>query len=171
MPIVEPEVLMDGAHTIEDSATVTGRVLQAVYTELHDQRVDLAGTLLKPNMVLSGYESSQHSGPDVVAEQTLRCLYRHVPAAVPGDRVPVGRSIRRGRNDPPERDEREGPAPVAALVLVRARAAGAGAQGMARSGRERRRAQRALDHRAKMNGAASSGQYTPELEREAAAAG
>ena len=56
VPIVEPEVLMDGAHTIDDSAGATGRVLQAVYTELHDQRVDLRGTLLKPNMVLSGYE-------------------------------------------------------------------------------------------------------------------
>src|SRR3974390_3213794 len=57
VPIVEPEVLMDGDHTIEASAKATGRALQAVYTELHDQRVDLRGTLLKPNMVLSGYDA------------------------------------------------------------------------------------------------------------------
>jgi fructose-bisphosphate aldolase class I len=55
VPIVEPEVLQDGTHTIEQSEKATGRVLQALYTELHDQRVDLYGTLLKPNMVLSGY--------------------------------------------------------------------------------------------------------------------
>src|SRR5881227_1696287 len=68
VPIVEPEVLQDGTHTIEESAKATGRVLQAVYTELHDQRLDLYGTLLKPNMVLSGYEASQRAGADEVAD-------------------------------------------------------------------------------------------------------
>ncbi len=58
VPIVEPEVLMDGNHSLEESSKATGRVLQAVYTELHDQRLDLFGTLLKPNMVLSGYDAS-----------------------------------------------------------------------------------------------------------------
>src|SRR5678815_3341694 len=53
VPIVEPEVLQDGTHSLEQSAKATGRVLQAVYTELHDQRIDYGGTLLKPNMVLS----------------------------------------------------------------------------------------------------------------------
>src|SRR6187551_1192749 len=66
VPIVEPEVLQDGTHTIEESAKATGRVLQAVYTELHDQRVELTGTLLKPNMVLSGYEASSRAGVDEV---------------------------------------------------------------------------------------------------------
>ena len=69
VPIVEPEVLMEGVHTIEDSAKATGRALHGVYTELHDQRIDLAGTLLKPNMVLSGYESARRSGPAEVAER------------------------------------------------------------------------------------------------------
>src|SRR5213593_3529816 len=58
VPIVEPEVLMDGTHTIEQSAKASGRALQAVYVELHDQRVDYRGTLLKANMVLSGYDAS-----------------------------------------------------------------------------------------------------------------
>ena len=84
VPIVEPEVLQDGTHTIEESAKATGRVLQAVYTELHDQRVELRGTLLKPNMVLSGYDASDRAGVQEVAEQTIRCFRRHVPAAVPG---------------------------------------------------------------------------------------
>ena len=77
VPIVEPEALMDGAHTIEDSARASGRVLQAVYTALHDQRVDPAGTLLKPNMVLSGYEAAHRSGPDEVAYRTLSARGRH----------------------------------------------------------------------------------------------
>src|SRR6478752_2934812 len=84
VPIVEPEVLQDGTHTLEQSARATGRVLQALYTELHDQRVDYRGTLLKPNMILSGYEASDRAGVDEVAEATLDCFYRHVPAAVPG---------------------------------------------------------------------------------------
>src|SRR5512132_2314640 len=62
VPIVEPEVLQDGTHTIEQSAKATGRVLQAVYTELHDQRVEFGGTLLKPNMVLSGYAAEDRAG-------------------------------------------------------------------------------------------------------------
>src|SRR5439155_8279618 len=71
VPIVEPEVLMDGTHSIEESSKATGRVLQAVYVELHDQRVDLRGTLLKPNMVLSGYDASKRASVEQVAEATL----------------------------------------------------------------------------------------------------
>ena len=84
VPIVEPEVLQDGTHTIEQSRKATGRVLQAVYTELHDQRIDVRGTLLKPNMVLSGYDTSDRASADEVADVTLECFYKHVPAAVPG---------------------------------------------------------------------------------------
>src|ERR1044071_4367346 len=75
VPIVEPEVLMDGGHTLTAASKATGRVLQAVYTELHDQRLDLYGTLLKPNMVLSGYDASDRAGVDEVAEATLDVLY------------------------------------------------------------------------------------------------
>src|ERR1700681_2895625 len=67
VPIVEPEVLMDGTHTIERAYHVTSRVLYALYTELFDQRVDVAGSLLKPNMVLSGYEASNRAGVEEVA--------------------------------------------------------------------------------------------------------
>ena len=84
MPIVEPEVLMDGAHTIERSFHVTGHVQHAVFTELRDQRVAPEGMLLKPNMVLPGYDSGTEAAPDEVAEATLKCLRRHVPSAVPG---------------------------------------------------------------------------------------
>src|SRR5262245_37845182 len=84
VPIVEPEVLMDGGHSIETSFDVTSRTLHAVFTELRDQRVHFEQMLLKPNMVLSGYDSSEQASDDEIAEQTLRCFYRHVPAAVPG---------------------------------------------------------------------------------------
>ena len=84
VPIVEPEILMDGTHTIEESFHVTSRVLHAVYTELRDQRIALEGTLLKPNMVLSGYDCPTQASDDEIAELTLSCLRRHVPAAVPG---------------------------------------------------------------------------------------
>src|SRR5213079_83641 len=74
VPIVEPEVLQDGTHSVERAFHVTSRVLNAVFTELFDQRLDLEGTLLKPNMVLSGYDAADRAGPDEVAEWTLRCF-------------------------------------------------------------------------------------------------
>src|SRR5436190_3674936 len=84
VPIIEPEVLMDGDHSIARSFDVTSHTLHAVFTELRDQRVHPEQMLLKPNMVLSGYDSSEQADADEVAEHTLRCFYRHVPAAVPG---------------------------------------------------------------------------------------
>jgi len=145
VPIVEPEVLMDGTHTLEQSARATGRVLQAVYTELHDQRVDFRGTLLKPNMVLSGYEASSRAGVDEVADASLDVLYRHVPAAASRHRLPLRRTDGRGCDRTSERDEQARAASVAALVLVRPGAASAGAEGLGgQAGERRRRAARVL---------------------------
>jgi fructose-bisphosphate aldolase class I len=84
VPIVEPEVLMDGTHTIERSFEVTSAVLDALYQELFSQRVQLEGTLLKPNMVLSGYSCATQASPDEVAAATVKCFLENVPAAVPG---------------------------------------------------------------------------------------
>ena len=84
VPIVEPEVLMDGAHTIERSEQITGSVLHAVFDALFEQGVALEGILLKPNMVLPGKECNRQASVEEVATSTLRCLCRHVPAAVPG---------------------------------------------------------------------------------------
>lgn len=84
VPIIEPEVLMDGPHDIERSAHVTGDVLQAVFEALHLQRIQLEDLLLKTNMVLSGYDSPDPATPDETALWTVRCLERHVPVAVPG---------------------------------------------------------------------------------------
>ena len=84
VPIVEPEVLMDGAHDIERCESVTSRVLEEVFTELDAHGVLLEGMLLKPNMVIAGMKCASQESAQAVAEATIRCMLRHVPAAVPG---------------------------------------------------------------------------------------
>ena len=84
VPIVEPEILMDGDHDIDDSFVVTEEVLHTVFFELYSQGVNYEQMVLKPNMVLSGYDGSDRAGVDEVADATLQCLARTVPAAVPG---------------------------------------------------------------------------------------
>lgn len=84
VPIVEPEVLMDGGHGIERCEVVTAQVLEAVFAELDAHRVVFEAMLLKPNMVIAGKKSAHQAGVQEVAEATIRCLKRYVPAAVPG---------------------------------------------------------------------------------------
>jgi len=84
VPIVEPEVLMDGDHTLELCYTVTEEVLRTVFNQLYTQRVTLEGMILKPNMVLPGLSCRMQAAVDEVADATVRCLLRTVPAAVPG---------------------------------------------------------------------------------------
>ncbi len=84
VPIVEPEVLMDGSHGIARCELVTEQVLAAVFAELAAHRVALEGMLLKPNMAIAGMKCAQQDTAQAVAEATMRCLTRHVPAAVPG---------------------------------------------------------------------------------------
>ena len=84
VPIVEPEILMDGDHTIEESYQLTIETLYTVFYELASQGVELEGMVLKPNMVLSGYDCSEQGSIQEVAEMTLDCFFNTVPAAVPG---------------------------------------------------------------------------------------
>ena len=84
VPIVEPEIQMEGTHTIEDSFVVTEEVLHTTFYELYAQGVTYEGMVLKPNMVLSGYECTAQASVDEVAEVTVTCLSRAVPAAVSG---------------------------------------------------------------------------------------
>ena len=83
VPIVEPEILMDGGHDIEDSFVVTEEVLHTVFDELYTQGVQYEEMVLKPNMVLSGYDANDRAGVDEVASATVQCFLRSVPAAVP----------------------------------------------------------------------------------------
>jgi fructose-bisphosphate aldolase class I len=168
VPIVEPEVLQDGTHTIEESAKATGRVLQALYQELHDQRVDLAGTLLKPNMVLSGYSAEKRAGIDEVAKTTLEVFERHVPAAVPGIVFLSGGQSDEDATAHLNAMNALGPHPwqlsfsYGRALQAPALKAWGGKPENVEAG------QRAYYHRAKMNGAARTGTYAPEMERVAA---
>ena len=92
VPIVEPEVLMDGEHTLERSSEVTEEVLRTVLNQL-TQRIMLEGMILKPNMVIPGLSSPKQVAVNEVADATVRCLLRAVPAAVPGDCFLVRRTI------------------------------------------------------------------------------
>jgi fructose-bisphosphate aldolase class I len=84
VPIVEPEVLMDGDHSLERCEEVTDAVLESVFGALFEHRIHLEGSVLKPNMVISGKKNARRASPAQVAEATVRCLKRRVPAAVPG---------------------------------------------------------------------------------------
>ena len=165
VPIVEPEVLMDGSHPLERTFEVTEATLVRVFAALREQRVKLDGVLLKPNMVVPGARSERQASVREVAEATVRCLRRTVPAAVPGvvflsggqdpqtatahlnavnaipaaNPWPLSSSFARALQGPALEAWRGEPHNVAA-------------------------AQHAFLHRARCNAAASLGQYTPEME-------
>jgi fructose-bisphosphate aldolase class I len=167
VPIVEPEVLMDGDHTIERSFEVTSHTLHAVFTELRDQRVHPEGALLKPNMVLAGYECPDQPSNEVVARETIRCFRRHVPAAVPGIVFLSGGQSDEDATARLNEMNKLGPHPWQ-LSFSYGRALQAPAL-KAWIGKDENveAAQRAYYHRAKMNSAARTGMYAPEMEREA----
>jgi fructose-bisphosphate aldolase class I len=167
VPIVEPEVLMDGDHTIERSFEVTSRTLHAVFTELRDQRVHPEGMLLKPNMVLSGYDCPEQASHEQVAAETIRCFKRHVPAAVPGVVFLSG-----GQSDEDATANLnamnalgEHPWQLSFSYGRALQAPALKAWGGKQENMEA--AQRAYYHRAKMNSAARTGMYAPEMEKEA----
>ncbi len=164
LPIVEPEVLMDGDHGIGRSFDVTSRTLHAVFTELRDQRVHLEEMLLKPNMVLSGSESAEQAPPPEVAEWTLRCLYRHVPAAVPGIVFLSG-----GQSDEDATANLNAlnatvPHPWELSFSFGRALQGPSLQAWRGEAANVKAGQRAFSHRAAMNSAARSGSYSPDME-------
>ncbi|MEK6276033.1 MAG: class I fructose-bisphosphate aldolase [Actinomycetota bacterium] len=164
VPIVEPEVLMDGDHTIDTSYHVTVRTQQAVFTELFDQRVEREGMLLKPNMVLSGYECPDQADDDTVAEQTIRCLTNAVPPAVPGIVFLSGGQSDEDATARLNAMNQRGPHPWQ-LSFSYGRALQAPAlKAWGGDPSKVEDAQKAFYRRAKFNGAARSGSYAPEWE-------
>jgi fructose-bisphosphate aldolase class I len=165
VPIVEPEVLMDGPHTIERCEEVTGVVLHAVFHALFEQRVALEGMLLKPNMVIAGKECARQASVEEVATATLRCLRRHVPAAVPGIVfLSGGQNARLATAHLNAINRLPGPKPWKVSFSY-----GRALQDPALEawyGRDENLAagQKALYRRARSNGAASVGKYTDEME-------
>ncbi len=167
VPIVEPEVLMDGTHTIERAGDVTAAVLEAVFHALYEQQCAYEGLLLKPNMVLPGYECSKQASDDEIAAASVRVYEWTVPAAVPGIVFLSG-----GQSD------EQATARLNAMNLTAphpwelsfsyGRALQAAAQ-QAWKGNAANRdaAQRAFYHRAKMNSVARFGKYSADLEQAA----
>jgi len=169
VPIVEPEVLMDGSHTIERCEEVTGEVLHVVFNALYDQKVFLEGMLLKPNMVISGKECTTQAATEEVARATLRCLHRHVPAAVPGIVfLSGGQDHLAATKHLCAINQLDGPKPWQ-LSFSYGRALQDEALIAWRGKAENLKAgQRAFYHRAKCESAAALGRYAPAMESESA---
>ena len=164
VPIVEPEVMMTGTNTIRRCEEVTTLTLQRVFDELLDQRVLLEGMLLKPNMVLSGKKCSRQAGVQEVAEATLRCFLRVVPAAVPGVVFLSGGQSAVKATQHLNAMNGMGSYPWE-LSFSYGRALQAPALNTWRGEDENvPQAQRALYHRARCNGAARHGRYTVKME-------
>jgi fructose-bisphosphate aldolase class I len=164
VPIVEPEVLMDGEHTIERSFEVTSRTLHAVFTELRDQRVAPELMLLKPKMVLPGYDSGRQASHEEVAEWSVKCLRRHVPAAVPGIVFLSGGQTDEDATANLNAMNAIGPHPwELSFSYGRALQAPALKAWRGEPGNVEE-PQKAFYRRAKFNGAARSGSYAPEME-------
>jgi fructose-bisphosphate aldolase, class I len=166
VPIVEPEVLMDGGHTIDESYRVTVRTLQAVFTELFDQRVEREGLLLKTNMVVSGYDSADQADVDTVADMTIRALENTVPASVPGVVFLSGGMSDEDATARLNAMNQRGPHPWE-LSFSYGRALQAPAlKAWGGDPANVEAAQQAYYRRAKFNGAARTGSYAPEWEKE-----
>ena len=171
VPIVEPEVLMEGSHSIARCERVTGVVLHAVFDALFEQGIVLEAMLLKPNMVIAGKQCAQQASVDEVADATLSCLRRYVPAAVPGIVFLSGGQPARlatAHLNAINRIESTKPWKISFSY-------GRALQDPALeawNGRDEYLAagQRAFCHRACLNGAAALGKYTNEMEMEASSA-
>jgi fructose-bisphosphate aldolase, class I len=169
VPIVEPEVLMDGDHDVDRCYEVTQRLLNKTFQELRIQRVALEGMILKPNMAISGKKSAKQAGVDEVAEKTIRLLKSCVPAAVPGIAFLSGGQSDEDATAHLDAMNRIGGLPWK-LTFSYGRALQAAPQ-QAWSGKAENvvAGQRAFTHRALMNSLASKGAWKAELENKKAA--
>jgi len=167
VPVVEPEVLMDGAHTLERCRQVTEEVLRTVFDQLYTQRVMLEGMILKPNMVLPGLTCPKQETVDDVADATVRCLLRAVPAAVPGITfLSGGQSSELASARLNAMNVRFKSRLPWALAFSYARAIQQPALEIWRGDEAHvLAAQQALFHRARCNRAARRGEYAPAMER------
>ena len=167
VPIVEPEVLMDGDHDIATCERVTEWVLKEVYQQLYYARVVLEGTVLKPNMIVSGKKNARQAGVQEVAEATIRVLKRCVPAAVPGIVFLSGGQSDIDATAHLDAINRIGGLPWR-VSFSYGRALQAAPQ-QAWSGKSANvpAAQKAFSHRAEMNGLATLGKWKLDLEKAA----
>ena len=165
VPIVEPEVLMNGAHTIERCEEVTGAVLHTVFHALFEQGVSLESMLLKPSMVIAGKDCSRQASVQEVATATLRCLRRHVPAAVPGIVfLSGGQKDRLATAHLNAINRLPGPKPWKLSFSYGRALQDAALEGWHGRDENVKAGQQAFYHRARCNGAATRGDYSDQME-------
>ena len=169
VPIVEPEVLMDGSHDIDKCYQVTTDVLNECYNELAVHKVDLKGTVLKPNMIIPGSESKKKSTPEEIAKKTLDCLKKNVPKEVPGIAfLSGGQSEIEASKNLNEINKINDTNFLITFSYGRGLQASA-LKAFGKDQNNQNNIQKAFDHRAKMNGLSSKGEWSENLEKEAAA--
>ena len=164
VPIVEPEVLMDGSHSIEECYDATSRTLKSLFQNLEKENVDITGTILKPNMVTPGSEHQEKIGVETVAKETLRCLHECVP-----DNLPAITFLSGGQSETVSTEHLDAMNKIGGfpwkLSFSYGRALQAGAL-KAWLGKSENvdTAQSAFSHRALMNKLASKGEWQKDLE-------
>ncbi len=168
VPIVEPEVLMEGSHTIKRCEEVTETALKRVYSELHVHRVVLEGTLLKPNMVLSGTNCPVQASVEEVAEATVRCFRRSVPAAVPGVVFLSGGQSAKLATEHLNAMNAIGNCPWELSFSYGRALQGPTLEAWGGNAANASKAQKIFYHRARCNSAARYGKYTQQMEALAA---
>jgi fructose-bisphosphate aldolase class I len=166
VPIVEPETIMNGAHSIERSSQVTLETLHEVFRELYRQRVALEGMLLKTNMVVAGYDADERASVEQVAARTLQCLRQAVPAAVPGIVFLSG-----GQSDWSSSAHLNAMSTVEGLPWVISFSYARALQGLtiktwAGEEKNAREAQAAFHYRCRLTAAANAGHWSEAMERE-----
>ena len=169
VPIVEPEVLMDGSHDINKCYQVTTDVLNECYNELELHKVDLRGTVLKPNMVIPGSDSKNKSSSEEIAKKTLDCLKKNVPEEVAGIAFLSGGQSEieasKNLNEINKINDTN-------FLITFSYGRGLQASALKAFGKDQsnqNNIQKAFNHRAKMNGLSSKGEWSENLEKEAAA--
>ena len=169
VPIVEPEVLMDGPHNIDKCYEVTTNVLNECYNELEIQKVDLKGTVLKPNMIIPGSECKDKSSADEIAKKTLECLKKNVPSDVPGIAFLSGGQSEiessRNLNEINKINDSN-------FLITFSYGRGLQASALKEFGKNQNNVeniQKAFNHRARMNGLSSKGEWSEDLEKVSAA--
>ena len=169
VPIVEPEVLMDGSHNIDKCYEVTSNVLNECYNELEIQKVDLKGTVLKPNMIIPGSDCKDKSNPKDIAKKTLDCLKKNVPSNVPGIAfLSGGQSEIESSQNLNEINKIND----SNFLITFSYGRGLQASALKEFGKNQENIeniQKAFNHRAKMNGLSSKGEWSEDLEKGSAA--
>ena len=166
VPIVEPEVLMDGSHDIDKCYQVTTDVLNECFNELANHRVNLKGIVLKPNMIIPGSKSSKKSNNEEIAKKTLDCLKKNVPSEVPGIAFLSG-----GQSEIESSKNLNEINKINDTKFLITFSYGRGLQASAlkafgKDQNNKNEIQKAFAHRAKMNGLASKGEWTEKQEKE-----